>query len=71
MQDTSPICTCAWQAYIHKDFLSPALTLNIDNEFIYASLSCPSAYRNRIKFGHKQKATVKERPRISAVNSVR
>lgn len=36
--------------------------------FHYAGLSCPSAWRNKVKFGHWP--TMEERLRIESVNSV-
>lgn len=55
-REASPIDNCPCQAHKHKGLLSPTLTLIHDNEFIYVGLSCPSAWRNKIKFGHQQTA---------------
>lgn len=46
--------------------LSPSLTLILDNKFIiYAGLSCPSAWCNKIMFGHWQTAHHGRTPEVS------
>ena len=63
--DSSPVHKRPCQACKHKGRLSPTLTLNLDNGFIYAGLSCPSARSNTIKFGHwlDRQPTVEENAR--------
>lgn len=39
-----------------KAYFLPMWRWSFDNEFIYVGLSCPSAWRNKIKFGHWQAA---------------
>lgn len=48
----SPIHKCVCHGRKHKGLLSPSLMLIFDNEFMYVSLSCPSAWCNKITFGH-------------------